>query len=82
VLQACPQIFERALEELGASREDVLHIGDSLSGDVAGAIRARIPVAKALPVAYRMHGAYRVVATGMCLVVMGFGLYIVPATLG
>jgi len=37
---------------------------------------------KALPAAYRMHGAYRVVATGMCLVVMGFGLYIVPATLG
>jgi len=37
---------------------------------------------KALPAAYRMHGAYRVLATGMCLVVMGFGLYIVPATLG
>ncbi len=37
---------------------------------------------KALPAAYRMHGAYRVVATGMCLMVMGFGLYVVPATLG
>ena len=37
---------------------------------------------KALPAAYRMHGAYRVVATGMCLMVMGFGLYIVPATAG
>jgi 2-haloacid dehalogenase/putative hydrolase of the HAD superfamily len=40
-----PQIFERALELLGASREDVLHVGDSLSGDVAGASRAGIPVA-------------------------------------
>jgi Mn2+/Fe2+ NRAMP family transporter len=38
--------------------------------------------AKALPVDYRMHGAYRVVATGFCFVVIGFGLYIVPTTLG
>ncbi len=37
---------------------------------------------KALPAAYRMHGTYRVVGTGLCLVVVGFGLYIVPATLG
>jgi hypothetical protein len=29
-----------------------------------------------------MHGAYRVVATGFCFVVIGFGLYIVPTTLG
>jgi hypothetical protein len=29
-----------------------------------------------------MRGAYRVVCTGLCLVVIGFGLYLVPATLG
>jgi Mn2+/Fe2+ NRAMP family transporter len=38
--------------------------------------------AKALPDEYRMHGAYRVIVTGLCLVVIGFGLYMVPATLG
>ncbi len=38
--------------------------------------------AKALPDAYRMRGVYRVVATGLCLVVIAFGLYIVPATVG
>ncbi|MHB1503129.1 MAG: NRAMP family divalent metal transporter [Acidimicrobiales bacterium] len=38
--------------------------------------------AKALPIEHRMHGPYRWVATGLCLVVIGFGLYMVPATLG
>ena len=38
--------------------------------------------AKALPDAYRMRGIYRVFATGLCLVVIAFGLYLVPATLG
>jgi Mn2+/Fe2+ NRAMP family transporter len=38
--------------------------------------------ARALPSEHRMHGARRVVATGLCLVVIGFGLYLVPATLG
>jgi len=38
--------------------------------------------AKALPEEYRMHGAYRVLVTTLCLVVIGFGLYMVPATLG
>lgn len=37
---------------------------------------------KALPERYRMRGAYRVVCTGLSLVVMGFGLYIIPSTLG
>jgi Mn2+/Fe2+ NRAMP family transporter len=37
---------------------------------------------KALPPRHRMRGAYRVVCTGLCLVVIGFGLYMVPATLG
>ena len=38
--------------------------------------------AKALPDEYRMRGLYRVVVTGLCLVVISFGLYMVPATLG
>jgi Mn2+/Fe2+ NRAMP family transporter len=38
--------------------------------------------AKALPDEYRMRGLYRLVATLLCLVVIGFGLYMVPATLG
>ncbi len=38
--------------------------------------------ARALPEAYRMRGWYRWIATGLCLVVMGFGLYLVPASLG
>jgi Mn2+/Fe2+ NRAMP family transporter len=38
--------------------------------------------AKALPDEYRMHGLHRVVATVLCLVVIGFGLYIAPASLG
>jgi hypothetical protein len=29
-----------------------------------------------------MRGTRRVIATGLCFVVMGFGLYLVPATLG
>jgi Mn2+/Fe2+ NRAMP family transporter len=37
--------------------------------------------AKALPAAHRMRGAYRGLVTGLCLVVMAFGLYMVPATL-
>jgi Mn2+/Fe2+ NRAMP family transporter len=38
--------------------------------------------ARALPSEYRMHGVRRVVTTGLCLLVIGFGLYLVPATLG
>src|SRR5579875_3229140 len=37
--------------------------------------------AKALPVHQRMHGAYRVVVSGLCLLVMGFGAYMVPVLL-
>jgi hypothetical protein len=37
---------------------------------------------KALPERYRMHGGYRVVCTGLSLLVMGFGLYVIPSTLG
>jgi Mn2+/Fe2+ NRAMP family transporter len=37
--------------------------------------------ARALPSEHRMHGARRVVATGLCLAVMGFGLYMMVATL-
>ena len=29
----------------------------------------------------RMHGAYRWVVTGLCLIVIGFGLFMIPATL-
>jgi len=38
--------------------------------------------AKALPEEYRMHGVYRVVVTILCLVVIGFGLYMVPTIIG
>ena len=38
--------------------------------------------AKALPTEHRMHGAYRWTVTTLCVVVMGFGLYMVPNTLG
>ena len=38
--------------------------------------------AKALPPEQRMHGWYRFAATALCLVVIGFGLFMVPATLG
>jgi hypothetical protein len=36
--------------------------------------------AKALPPQHRMRGAYRVLVTGVCFIVMAFGLYMVPAT--
>jgi Mn2+/Fe2+ NRAMP family transporter len=38
--------------------------------------------AKALPAEYRMRGTRRVVTTGLCLLVVAFGFYLVPATLG
>jgi Mn2+/Fe2+ NRAMP family transporter len=37
---------------------------------------------KALPPEHRMRGPYRVVCTTLCLIVMGFGLYMVPTALG
>lgn len=37
---------------------------------------------RALPDAHRMHGPYRIVVTGLCLIVIGFGLYMIPATIG
>ncbi|MBO0822067.1 MAG: divalent metal cation transporter, partial [Nocardiopsaceae bacterium] len=37
---------------------------------------------KALPPEHRMRGVYRFVCTGLCLIVMGFGLYMIPSTLG
>lgn len=39
------EIFEAALEALGLPREEVLHVGDSRTSDVAGARASRIPVA-------------------------------------
>ena len=38
--------------------------------------------ARALPAAHRMRGARRVVTTGLCLVVMAFGVYTLPLILG
>jgi Mn2+/Fe2+ NRAMP family transporter len=38
--------------------------------------------ARALPNEHRLHGVRRVFATGCCLIVIAFGLYLVPATLG
>ncbi|TWE11361.1 NRAMP family divalent metal transporter [Rudaeicoccus suwonensis] len=38
--------------------------------------------AKALPSEFRMRGAYRFINTGLCLVVIVFGLYMIPQTLG
>ncbi|NNM97213.1 MAG: hypothetical protein HKL89_06380 [Candidatus Dormibacteraeota bacterium] len=38
--------------------------------------------AKALPLEHRMHGWYRLTATTCCLVVIGFGMFMVPASLG
>lgn len=38
--------------------------------------------AKALPREYRMRGVYRFAVTGVCIVVMCFGLYMIPNTLG
>jgi 2-haloalkanoic acid dehalogenase type II len=40
-----PEPFQLALELLGLNHDDVLHVGDSLSGDVAGANALGIPVA-------------------------------------
>ena len=37
---------------------------------------------KALPPEHRMHGTYRAACTTLCLIVIGFGLYMAPATLG
>ena len=37
---------------------------------------------KALPPEHRMRGAHRFTCTGLCLICIGFGLYMVPATLG
>lgn len=36
---------------------------------------------KALPTEHRMRGPYRIACTGLCLVVMAFGLYMIPSTL-
>ncbi|MFC4244770.1 NRAMP family divalent metal transporter [Gryllotalpicola reticulitermitis] len=38
--------------------------------------------AKALPKRFRMKGVYRWVVTGLCLIVMAFGLFMVPETIG
>jgi Mn2+/Fe2+ NRAMP family transporter len=38
--------------------------------------------ARVLPSDYRMHGARRVIVTGLCLGAIGFGLFMVPVTLG
>ncbi|WP_201270091.1 hypothetical protein [Acidipropionibacterium jensenii] len=38
--------------------------------------------AKALPAEHRMHGPYRWVCTGLSVVVIGFGLYMIPQALG
>ena len=37
--------------------------------------------AKTLPDEHRMHGPYRWIVTGLCVVVMGFGLYMIPVSL-
>ncbi len=38
--------------------------------------------ARALPNEHRMHGVRRVVATSLCLIIVGFALFLVPRTLG
>ncbi len=38
--------------------------------------------AKVLPEKYRMHGVYRWLVTVLCMVVMGFGLYMVGPIMG
>ena len=38
--------------------------------------------ARALPPEHRMRGSYRIVCTGLCLVVMAFGVSMVPRALG
>jgi len=40
-----PEIFLAALDQLGLAAADVLHVGDSLTSDVAGASALGIPVA-------------------------------------
>ena len=37
--------------------------------------------ARALPSEHRMHGVRRVIATGLCLVIIVFGLFMVPTVL-
>jgi len=37
---------------------------------------------KALPPEHRMHGWYRLTVTALCVMVIGFGLFMVPASLG
>lgn len=37
---------------------------------------------KALPPQYRMRGGYRVICTTLCVIVIGFGLYMVPSAFG
>jgi len=37
---------------------------------------------KALPPEHRMRGLYRLTCTALCVIVIGFGLYMVPVTLG
>ena len=38
--------------------------------------------AKCLPAEHRMRGIYRIVLTTLCVVVICFGLYMIPNTLG
>jgi Mn2+/Fe2+ NRAMP family transporter len=38
--------------------------------------------AKCLPAEHRMRGVYRIVLTSLCVIVMCFGLYMIPNTLG
>jgi Mn2+/Fe2+ NRAMP family transporter len=38
--------------------------------------------AKALPARWRMRGTRKVLSWGLCLLVIGFGLYMIPSTLG
>ena len=38
--------------------------------------------AAALPADWRMHGVRKYVAWTLCLLVMAFGLYMIPSTLG
>ncbi len=40
-----PEMFSAALTLLGLGPDEVIHVGDSLSSDVAGALRLGIPVA-------------------------------------
>jgi hypothetical protein len=37
---------------------------------------------RALPAEHRMRGAHRFAVTGACLIVMGFGLYLLVPILG